>query len=154
MYKLLIFLIALFLVVSIEFKVIDLSKLSKKYITVEINGAISNPGFYSIKKGSNINDLLALVNVEENADLSTINKQLELSDKDILYIPIKQETALVSINTASLNQLMMLPGIGEVTAKKIIEYRENKLFQSIEELKNVSGIGDAKYEAICLLISL
>ena len=153
MYKLLIFLITLILIITIDFKVVDLSKLSKKYITVEINGAISNPGFYSVKKGSKINDLLALVNVEENADLSTINKQLELSDKDTLYIPIKQETALNSINTASLNQLMMLPGIGEVTAK-IIEYRENKLFQSIEELKNVSGIGDAKYEAICSLISL
>ncbi len=50
MYKLLIFLITLILIITIDFKVVDLSKLSKKYITVEINGAISNPGFYSVKK--------------------------------------------------------------------------------------------------------
>ncbi len=154
MYKLLIFLVTVILITTIEYQVIDLSSFSKKYITIEINGAVKNPGFYNIEKGSNINDILKLTQVEDNADLSSLNKQIELSDKDVLYIPIKQDTKLISINSASLSQLMLLPGVGEVTAKKIIEYRENKLFQTIEELKNVSGIGDSKYEAICELISL
>ena len=58
------------------------------------------------------------------------------------------ETQLVNINTASESELMTLPGIGEVTAKAIIDYREDHPFNSIEDIKNVSGIGDAKYDRI------
>lgn len=55
----------------------------------------------------------------------------------------------VNINKASQADLQLLPGIGESTALKILEYREkNGKFDSIEEIKNVSGIGDAKYENI------
>ena len=55
----------------------------------------------------------------------------------------------VNINTASLNELMSVSGIGEAKAKAIIEYRTTKgLFKSIEEIKNVSGIGDALYAKI------
>ena len=58
------------------------------------------------------------------------------------------DTQLININTASESELMSLPGIGEVTAKAIIDYRENTPFKSIEEIKNVSGIGDSKYDRI------
>ena len=58
------------------------------------------------------------------------------------------ETQLININTASESELMTLPGIGEVTAKAIIDYRADHPFKSIEDIKNVSGIGDAKYDRI------
>jgi len=55
---------------------------------------------------------------------------------------------LVNINTADKDTLMTLPGIGEVSAQSIIDYREQSPFGTIEEIKNVSGIGDAKFEKI------
>ena len=65
----------------------------------------------------------------------------------------KNETGKVNINTATQTELETLPGIGPSTSLKIIDYREeNGKFQSIEEIKEVSGIGDAKYENIKDLI--
>ena len=55
----------------------------------------------------------------------------------------------VNINNANKEKLETLPGIGETTAQKIIEYREqNGKFKTIEDLKNVSGIGDAKFNSL------
>lgn len=76
------------------------------------------------------------------------------NDNDIA-IDIKDNTekenendSLVNINTASLEELMTLSGIGESKAKAIIEYREKSKFNTIDEIKNVSGIGDAAFEKI------
>lgn len=56
--------------------------------------------------------------------------------------------AAVNINTASKSELMELPGIGEGKAKAIIDYRTKSQFKTIDEIKNVSGIGDKIYESI------
>ncbi|MCR4766882.1 MAG: helix-hairpin-helix domain-containing protein [Saccharofermentans sp.] len=58
------------------------------------------------------------------------------------------ETLMVNINTASVDELKSLPGIGEVTAKAIADYRKNEPFKSIEDIKNVTGIGDSKFNRI------
>ncbi len=70
-------------------------------------------------------------------------EDIEISQKD---------TSKISINNASKEELMSLPGIGEKTAIKIIEYRQTSSFKSIEDLKKVKGIGDKKYEKIKDLI--
>jgi competence protein ComEA len=60
---------------------------------------------------------------------------------------VETRAGLVNINTADLSQLDTLPGIGPVTAQKILDYRtQNGQFKTIEEIMNVSGIGQAKFE--------
>ena len=86
------------------------------------------------------------INVEDNASsqINTGTKEFTLNTKT---------QGKININTATKEELDTLPGIGPSTAAKIIEYRkENGKFKSIEEIKEVSGIGDAKYEKIKELI--
>ena len=64
-----------------------------------------------------------------------------------------QETTLVNINTATQEELMTIPGIGESKAKAIIEYRKQHNFTTIEDIMNVSGIGNALYESIKIYIT-
>ena len=81
--------------------------------------------------------------------------QINIIDNSSKNYSELEQNVYVSINKGSLDDLMTLPGIGEKTAYKIIEYRNNYgLFKNKEELKNVSGIGEAKYEAIKDLIIL
>ena len=112
------------------------------------------------------------------ANLSLINLAYSLEDGEKLYIPslnenfseeyITKENAegiiestnsksnsKVNINTGGINELSSLPGVGESLAQKIITYREqNGKFKKIEDLKNVSGIGDKKYESLKEYISV
>ena len=62
--------------------------------------------------------------------------------------PGENGNLMVNINTASEDELKTLPGIGDVTAKSIVDYRKSNPFKSIEDIKNVSGIGDSKFERI------
>ena len=66
----------------------------------------------------------------------------------------EKQDKLISINNGTLEELMTLPGVGESKAKNIIEYRENNKFEKIEDIMNVSGIGEAAYSKIKDLIKL
>ncbi len=92
--------------------------------------------------------------IKENIDVDTNDLYSDdYTFKDGEDVEITQKDAnKISINNASKEELMSLPGIGEKTAIKIIEYRQTSSFKSIEDLKKVKGIGDKKYEKIKDLI--
>ena len=100
-----------------------------------------------------------VVEDKEIADLSRVNLATIVSDEQKIVIPAKiefeeeaednEESGLVNINTASKEKLMSLNGVGESTAQKIIDYREeNGYFNSVEDIMNVSGIGESKFNKI------
>ena len=105
-----------------------------------------------------VGEVLAGQDLPDDADLSALNPQTVLKDGDVITVrrsTPEEKAALISINTADVSQLMMLPGIGKSTAEKIIAYREeNGLFQTAEDLMRVKGIGEAKYEKLKDLICL
>lgn len=73
------------------------------------------------------------------------NKEESITEKD--NSNDKEESQKININTASIEELDKLPGVGEATANKIVNHRkENGDFKNIEEIKNVNGIGDKKFE--------
>lgn len=141
-------------------------------ITVHITGAINNPGVVVLEEGARIVDALEAAGGEtEEADVNRLNLAYVLEDGEKLYIPSKNEEeqeyitqgkdnmpegqSKININSAQIEELITLPGVGEATANKIIEYRkENGKFQKIEDLKNVPGIGDSKFENIKMLIKV
>ena len=96
----------------------------------------------------------------DEADLTRINLASIVSDEQKIFVPAKvvldetnetgaEKTSIVNINTASKEKLMSLDGVGEGTAEKIIKYREqNGYFNTIEDLMNVSGIGESKFNGL------
>jgi len=107
-----------------------------------IGGAVANPGIYPLREDDTMLTLLLDAGVETDADLSHIE----------LYIPREgegQSPQKIDINRAEPWLLEALPGIGEVLAQRIVDYRsENGSFKRIEDLLKVSGIGEAKFEQI------
>lgn len=142
----------------------------KRTLVVFICGEIGNPGVYEVADGSRINDLIkAAGGTSINACLELINPAQKLVDGQKVYIPSVEEskdfvfsggednaaicenhgTEIININYASKKELETLPGIGSELASRIIQYREmHGGFQSIEELRKVSGIGDKKFSDI------
>jgi competence protein ComEA len=115
---------------------------------VYIGGAVASPGIYPWQEGDTLQMLLSHAGVESDADLSHIE----------IYISEAGETASIQkidINRAELWLLEALPGIGEVLAQRIIDYRDiNGAFKRIEDLLKVSGIGPATFENMKDLITV
>ncbi len=144
-------------------------------IAVHVVGAVGSPGVYMVEKGSRVQDaVMAAGGFSDDACTDAVNLAREAVDGEQILIPTNEEvqsgtyvssssyqsasgqaTQLVNINTATEEQLDELPGVGPSTAQKIIAYREaNGGFSSIEEIKEVSGIGDSRYEQIKDLITV
>lgn len=146
---LLIFILSIFILTSAKFTSYSIQEAKEKEITVSISGCVVHSGDYNLTVYSTLQDLLDLANLQTECDISMYNLSMPLKDGDVIEIPYKNESIKVSINSSSIEELCLLPGIGEKTAQKIIDYRsENGLFQNIEDITNVSGIGDAKFQKI------
>ena len=114
---------------------------------IYIGGAVSNPGFYSLKAGDTIEALVQAAGIQD-ADLI----QLKLY---ILEPGEEEPPQKIDLNQAEAWLLEALPGIGETRAQAIIDYRQqNGPFHNINELTKVEGIGTATYEKIKHLISV
>lgn len=141
----------------------------KAQIVVHITGQVVNNGIVKVEEGARIIDAIeAAGGATAEADLSKINLAYLLEDGMKIYVPSindeadfgsvtsssgvsesSKEVLKVNINTATSEELQKLPGIGESIANRIITYRkENGKFNKIEDLKNVSGIGEAKFNNI------
>lgn len=148
----------------------DLTNEENKIIMVHISGQVYNPGIVELELGNRVIDAVKLAGgLKKDADIDRINLAKKLVDEEKIYIPeigeeisndisveskssYKEESGKININSCSREELISLPGIGEAIADKIIEYREATPFKTIEDIKNVSGIGDKKFEAIKELI--
>lgn len=155
-----------------ETNVVTESEPKTTMIMVDIGGAVNDPMVAELEEGSRVEDAInAAGGVTEDADLTEINRAAFLEDGDKILIPEKQDAALndisnatdgsakgsytpysdgkININTAGSEELQMLDGVGPVTAEKIIDYREsNGRFKDIEDIKNVSGIGEKTFEKL------
>lgn len=138
-------------------------------IAVYVTGAVKTPGVYYLEENSRMDSLLDICGgVLPNADINKLNLAQKLIDSDKITVPIKKEqienvstdesdennntntknSEKTNINTANKNELMNLNGVGESTANKIIEYRKTTAFVEIEDIMNVPGIGESKFENI------
>ena len=132
-------------------------------IQAYITGAVVSPGVYTLQPESRVNDLVqAAGGALPEADMTSVNLAKRVSDEDQVYVssvdeapPASSRSNLLDINQASAEQLMALPGIGEVRSRAIVNYRiEIGRFQRIDQLLDVPGIGSATFEGIRDLVAL
>ncbi len=147
-------------------------------IIVDVRGAVAKPGVYTLIAGSRVQDALAQAGAAlPNAETRNLNLARRLNDGEQLYVPtIGEATATplpapgksapasaatktplgkINVNTATLEELDALPGIGPAIAQRIIDYRnQNGAFKQIDDLKKVRGIGDALFAQIKELVTL
>ena len=149
-------------------------------LLVQVNGAVANPGLMRLSDGARIDDAIkAAGGPTSDADLSRLNLAKKVSDGELIIVPrigdptpnpsvgtptprptstprptnTPTPVVIININTATVEELDRLPGIGPTTAQRIIEYRQaNGPFQRIEDITKVRGISQAEFDAIKHLI--
>lgn len=145
-----------------------------EFLTVDVKGAVKNPGIYQLKKTSRINDAIQKAGgLTTDADSKSINLAQKLTDEAVVYVATVGENAAsvasgtgqsstlgtsevasqkgnkVNLNTANLSELQTVSGIGQKRAQDILDYREaNGKFNSVDDLKNVSGVGAKTLEKL------
>ena len=126
------------------------TSIEEQQVKVTLSGQVQVPGEYSIIKGSYLDEAIEKAGgLTSLADTDCFDFYLVIEQDINIYIAPVTDDSKLSINEASKEELMTLNGIGESKALSIIEYRNtNGSFKNIEEIKNVSGIGDAAYEKI------
>ena len=133
-------------------------------VFVDVSGCVKHPGVYEVTSTSRVFEVIEKAGgVTKDADTSSINQAEPVTDGQKINVPDKKSgppaqgssaaaeqqssDGKVSINTADSEELQKIPGVGPVTAENIISYREsNGSFKSIDDIKNVSGIGEKTFE--------
>ena len=138
---------------------------NKSYIVVEVKGEVTRPDVYELEEGSIVKELIDMAGgLTKEADISRINRAKKLQNHELVVIGnindkenmnmIEESSeaeydGLININSANLEELKKISGVGDVKAQSIIEYREkNGGFKSIDEIKNIDGIGEKTFEKI------
>ena len=138
-------------------------------VTVDVKGAVKKPGVYQLKSSSRVHDaLLKAGGMTDEADLKSINQAQKLVDEAVVYVAkvgenvvdvttntnastatSQAKAGLVNLNTATEADFQTISGIGQKRAQDIIAYREaNGKFKSVDDLKNVTGIGAKTLEKL------
>ena len=133
-------------------------------IFVDVKGAVKNPGVFETTKDKRIKDLIDVAGgLLDDADTSTLNLSQKVKDQMVIYVlkhgekpkqisdggSSSSNTDVININTANLEQLMKISGVGKTKAEAIIEHREkNGDFKKKEDITKVRGIGKATFEKI------
>ncbi len=138
-------------------------------VQVYVCGEVENPGIYQMKAGARLHEAVETAGVKEGAELKYLGMARELTDGETIVVPVIGDPGLpaqesiynsgsmpaalssrLNINQASAEEMSAkLNGIGPVLAQRIVDYRTSHgSFQKIEDLQQVSGIGEKKYEGI------
>lgn len=143
----------------------EVSTTQEAVIFVDIKGAVKNPGVYQMKSGDRVKDALdAAGGLTDEADSQKVNLAQRVEDQMVIVVPKVGEEATeipsgvtskeaakdgkVNINTATVEELKTLKGVGEKKAEAIIEYRKkNGSFKTKEDLMKVRGIGKKLFES-------
>jgi competence protein ComEA len=145
-------------------------------LVINIDGEVAHPGVYTLSVHSRVHDAIeAAGGFSDAANPGSVNLAALLKDGDHIYIPAQISPgeingelgssvlglapdggiiSLVNINQAGMEELISLPGIGPVTAEKIILYRQDHLFTRIEEIQKVDGIGPATFDQIKIYLTV
>lgn len=140
-----------------RYQPVSLEKMKPVTKQVEVKGEVNDPGIYTVKWEGTVKDCVdSAGGLTEDADLDAVSFVLQPEPDSVVVIPKKNEEGIerISINTASLEELDTLPGIGPSIAQRIIDYRTDTPFTSLEQIKEVKGIGDKMFEKIKDLICL
>ncbi|MEG0238798.1 MAG: helix-hairpin-helix domain-containing protein [Anaerorhabdus sp.] len=151
--KILLIFLFLFFILCPQLQPVSISKTS--CIRVYIKGEVDEETDLCLEPYSTVLEAFKYVTLSNDADTSSINESTILADGDVLIIPKQKQVIKVSINFATVDELCMLKGIGVSTAKKIVRYRiDHGLFQTLEDLMNVPGIKQARFNQIKDQLSL
>ncbi len=136
-------------------------------VVVHVVGAVRAPGLYRLRDGSRVADAVARAGgATRRADLAGVNLAAPVTDGSQIVVPRRAAPgavptavapsappAKVSLASATLEQLDALPGVGPVTAQRILDYRQQHPFRSVEDLDSVPGIGPARIETLRDLVT-
>lgn len=137
-----------------------MENLEKNKIGVYIDGEVNKRGYIIMKEGATLEQAINMAGgITKQADIQKIDLKKILKNQEKIIIPmvrkeyveeisIEKDKGKVNINCASKEELIMLDGIGEKTAENIVNYRENNNFDTIEEIMEVNGIGEGKFNKI------